>query len=321
MIRMTLLRLAQAVPVLFAVSLIAFALLRTAPGDPAITLAGVGASQEQVDAIRHELHLDRSLPEQYVLWLQEALSGDLGDSYTTRQPVTELLADRFPATVQLALTALVLVIVIAVPLGVLAALRRGGAADHLVRILSLGGLAVPSFVLGMGFVLLFGWYVTGVWPYQGFVAYGTDPVEAFRHLLLPALALAFPQIGVVARTTRSGMLDVLSQEYITAARAFGVPERRVVAADALRNALLPVVTQLGVVTGLLLGGSVIVENVFGINGMGSLLVASFGERNYSVTVGVMLVIALVFVLVNLAVDLLYGAIDPRIRAGYRKGEA
>jgi peptide/nickel transport system permease protein len=176
-------------------------------------------------------------------------------------------------------------------------------------------------VVGILLILLFGWVWPNVWPYEGFVPLTENPLESFRHALLPALCLALSQVGIIARLTRASMLEVINQEYITAARAFGVPEREIIWKDALRNALLPVLTVLGVITGFLLGGSVVIESVFGIAGLGRLLVESFTLRDYPVTIGVMMFIATVFVMINLIVDLLYGIINPRIRAGYEAGQA
>jgi peptide/nickel transport system permease protein len=211
-------------------------------------------------------------------------------------------------------------VVTGIPLGITSALRRDGFADQAVRVVSLFGISVPNFVIGILFVLLFGWYFPGIMPYEGFVPVTQDPAASLKTTLLPAVALALAQVGVIARLTRSSMLEVINQEYITAARALGVPERELVWRDALRNALLPVLTVLGIITGFLLGGSVVVESVFGIAGLGRLLVESFSLRDYPVTIGVMLFIAVVFVLVNLVVDVLYGVVNPRIRAGYESGQ-
>ena len=179
---------------------------------------------------------------------------------------------------------------------------------------------MPNFVVALLLVLIFGWWFPGIMPYQGFVEFSEDPVESLKYTVLPAIALAAPQIGLIARLTRSSMLEVLNQDYVSAARAMGIRERVIIWKDTLRNALLPVVTVLGVATGFLLGGSVVVETVFGIPGLGRLLVESFTIRDYPVTIGVMMFIAAVFVFINIAVDLLYGVINPRIRVGYGSGK-
>jgi peptide/nickel transport system permease protein len=257
---------------------------------------------------------------QYVAWTAQVVHGNLGVSYTSRQPVTALIGQRLPITLQIAAVALALIVLLGVPLGIVSALRKDQPVDQTVRVVSLLGISVPNFVIGILLVLLFGWYFPGVMPYEGFVPLNQDPVGSLKTTILPALALAFAQVGIVSRLTRASMLEVINQEYITAARAFGVPEREVIWRDALRNALLPVLTVLGIISGFLLGGSVVIESVFGIAGLGRLLVESFASRDYPVTIGVMLFIAVVFVLVNLVVDLLYGVVNPRIRAGYESGQ-
>jgi peptide/nickel transport system permease protein len=320
MLRLIVSRLALAVPVLVCVSIVAFGLLRLAPGDPAQLQAGLDAGPEVIAAVRHELALDQPLPVQYFTWASHVLQGDLGVSYSARLPVTELIGQRLPVTAQISVLALLLIIVVGVPLGILSALHKDRAMDQTVRVASLFGISVPNFVIGILFILVFGWYFPGLMPYEGFVPLREDPLASLKTSLLPAVALALAQIGLVARLTRSSMLEVINQEYITAARAFGVSEREVIWRDALRNALLPVVTVLGIIAGFLLGGSVIVESVFGIAGLGRLLVESFASRDYPVAIGVMLFIAIVFVLLNLVVDVLYGVINPRVRAGYESGQ-
>jgi peptide/nickel transport system permease protein len=320
MLRLIVSRLALAVPVLVCVSIVAFILLRLAPGDPAQLQAGVDAGPEVVQAVRRELALDQPWPVQYVAWATRVLQGDLGVSYTARQPVSFLIGQRLPVTAQISTTALVLIVLIGVPLGIVSALHKDRTVDQTVRVVSLFGISVPNFVIGILLILLFGWYFPGIMPYEGFVPLREDPLNSLKTTLLPALALALAQVGIVARLTRSSMLEVINQEYITAARAFGVSEREVIWCDALRNALLPVVTILGIIAGFLLGGSVVIESVFGIAGLGRLLVESFAARDYPVTIGVMLFIAVVFVLVNLVVDVLYGVINPRIRTGYESGQ-
>jgi peptide/nickel transport system permease protein len=320
MLRLIVARLALAVPVLVCVSIVAFVLLRLAPGDPAQLQAGLNATPETIDALRHEMALDQPVPMQYLAWANRLVHGDLGVSYSTRQPVTALIGQRLPITAQIAVTALLLIVLIGVPLGMLSALHKDHAPDQAVRVVSLFGISVPNFVIGILLVLMFGWYFPGIMPYEGFVPLRDDPLGSLKTTALPALALALAQVGIVARLTRSSMLEVVNQEYITAARAFGVSEHELIWRDALRNALLPVVTVLGIIAGFLLGGSVVVESVFGVAGLGRLLVESFASRDYPVTIGVMLFIAVVFVLVNLIVDVLYGVINPRIRTGYESGQ-
>lgn len=319
MVRLFISRVLLAVPVLVLVSVVAFGLLRLAPGDPAQLQAGPDAAPDVVAAIRRELALDQPLPVQYLAWATRVLRGDLGVSFSARQPVTRLIGERLPVTAQIGAVALVLSVIVGVPLGIVSALKKDRPLDQAVRVGSLFGISVPNFVIGILMVLVFGWYFPGILPYEGFVPITQDPLDSLAHSLLPALALALAQVGIIARMTRSSMLEVINQEYITAARAFGVPEHELVWRDALRNALLPILTVLGLITGFLLGGSVVVENVFGIAGLGRLLVESFAQRDYPVTIGVMLFVAVVFVVVNLIVDIMYGVVNPRVRAGYASG--
>jgi peptide/nickel transport system permease protein len=319
-LRLILSRLALAVPVLVCVSIVAFVLLRLAPGDPAQLQAGVDAGPEMVAAVRHELALDQPWPAQYAAWASKVVQGDLGVSYSAHQPVTMLIGQRLPVTAQISGTALLLIVMIGVPLGIVSALHKDKSVDQTVRVVSLLGISVPNFVIGILLILVFGWYFPGIMPYEGFVPLREDPIGSLKTTLLPALALALAQVGIVARLTRSSMLEVVNQEYITAARSFGVSETELMWRDALRNAMLPVLTVLGIIAGFLLGGSVVIESVFGIAGLGRLLVESFASRDYPVTIGVMLFIAVVFVMVNLVVDVLYGVINPRIRTGYESGQ-
>lgn len=312
-------RLVFAVPVLLLISMVSFVMLRLAPGDPAVLQAGAGASEEAIAAMRLKLRLDDSLVEQYVFWIANVFRGDLGNSYTSGLPVAELIAARLPATIQLSLLALLLIIFVGIPLGVLSALWRNRPFDQGVRFLSLMGISVPNFVIGVLLILVFGWWITGILPFNGYVPLSDGLRDNLAHLILPAIALAIPEAGLVARLTRSSMLEVLGQEYISSARTLGIREWVVIWKDALRNALMPVVTIIGIVAGFLLGGAVVIESVFGIPGVGRLLVESFGTRDYPVTIGVMMFIAIVFVLVNLAVDMLYGVINPRVRYAAKRG--
>lgn len=320
MLKMTASRLGSAVPVLLLISIVAFTLLRLAPGDPALLSVGLEAPPEALAKARAEMRLDDPMWVQYFTWLGDMVRGDLGTSYSDKMPVTDAIGDRLPITMQLALMALLLIGIIGIPLGVVSALRANKLTDQVIRVTSLAGISVPNFVVALFLVLIFGWWFPGIMPYQGYTPLTENLYESLRSTLLPAVALAAPQIGLVARLTRSSMLEILSQDYISAARAMGVRERVIIWKDTLRNALLPVVTVLGVQTGFLLGGSVVVETVFGIPGLGRLLVESFAIRDYPVTIGVMMFIAVVFVFVNIVVDLLYGVINPRIRVGYASGK-
>lgn len=320
MLRMATSRLLSSIPVLILVSVVAFTLLRLAPGDPALMSVGLEAPPEALARARQEMRLDEPIWVQYWAWVTDVVRGDFGISYSDKAPVTSVMAERLPTTLQLAVVALLLIVAIGIPLGVISALYANRWLDQVIRVASLGGISVPNFVVALFLVLLFGWWFPGIMPYQGFVPFSEDPVESLRTTLLPAVALAAPQVGLIARLARSSMLEVLGQDYVSAARAMGVRERVIIWKDTLRNALLPVITVLGVQTGFLLGGSVVVETVFGIPGLGRLLVESFTIRDYPVTIGVMMFVAAVFVFINILVDLLYGVINPRIRVGYGSGK-
>lgn len=319
MLRLFTIRLAQAVPVLLSVSILSFLLLRAAPGDPAVVQAGLGATPEALAAIREQYRLNDPLPTQYIAWLGQVLQGDLGRSFSSGAEVRDLIAQRVGVTAQLGIMALVIIVVTGIPLGVVAALRKDRTADQVVRVVSLGGISLPSFVIALLLVLAFGWYFPGILPYDDFVPLRDGIVDSLRHSILPAIALSAGGIGIVARLTRSSMVEVLGQQYITAGRALGLTTRELLWKDALKNALMPVLTVLGLLVGFILSGSVVVETVFGIAGLGRLLVESFSARDYNLTIAVMLFSAIVFVLVNLVVDLLYGVVNPRVRMGYRSG--
>lgn len=310
-------RVLQAIPVLVIVSIVSFLLLRAAPGNPAVAQAGLNATPQVVAVISRQLGLDKPLWVQYWIWLRGlVLHGNLGVSYTTGQSVTSVLAPRIGVTVELALIALVLTIALGIPLGVWSALRRDRAVDQATRAFALGSIAVPSFVVGLFFVLLFGWWFRGILPYEGYVPFGQSVGANLEHMILPAVALAIGSIGIVARFTRTSMLDVLGSEYVVAARALGVPWREVIWKDALRNALTPVLTILGLIAGFLMSGTVVVESIFSLPGLGEELVSSFNNRDYTVTISIMMLFALVFVVLNLLVDLLYAVVDPKVRLAY-----
>jgi peptide/nickel transport system permease protein len=314
-------RLAQAIPVLVLVSIITFGLLRAAPGNPAVAQAGLNATPQVVRTISRQLGLNKPIFVQYWIWLRDVLHGNLGTSYTTGQPVTSILGPRVEVTLELALLALVLTALLGIPLGVWSALRRGRAPDRAGRGFALFFNAVPNFVIALLLVLIFGWWTRGIMPYQGFVPLGQGLLSNLAHLILPAIALAAGPIGVVARFTRASMLDVLDTEYVVAAAALGVPRWQQVWRDALRNAMTPVLTVVGLVAGYLISGTVVVETIFNLPGLGQELVESFSNRDYTVTISIVLLFSVAFVLINLLTDVLYAAVNPRIRAGYAGGQA
>jgi len=297
-------RILIAVPTLLGVVLLVFLMVRLAPGDPAILLAGEFATPETLEAIRTRYGLDRPLPEQFALYLGALLQGDLGESARSRRPVLEELKTYFPNTVVLATAAILVALATGIPLGILAALRQGSWLDLGVMVLALLGGSMPVFWFGLLAILIFsvelGWF-----PVAG---KGT-----LAHLVLPAVTLGINATALLARMTRGTLVEVLSQDYIRTARAKGLAERVVIFKHALRNALIPVVTVAGLEFGSLLAGAVITETIFAWPGLGQLLVGSILSRDYPVVQGAVLLVAFTFTLVNLMVDLLYAWIDPRVR--------
>ncbi|RIH84842.1 Glutathione transport system permease protein GsiC [Calidithermus terrae] len=297
-------RLLIVLPTLLGVLLVVFLMVRLAPGDPAQLLAGEFATPETLAAIRERFGLDEPLPTQLGLYLVNLVQGDLGQSTRTRSPVTHELATYFPNTVVLTLGAMAVALLIGIPAGIIAAIRPGTVLDLLAMLGALIGVSMPVFWFGLMAILIFsvelGWF-----PVAG--------TGSLAHLVLPSLTLGTGTAAILARMTRSAMLEVLSQDYIRTARAKGLAGQVVVFKHALRNAMIPVVTIAGLQFGGLLEGAVITETVFAWPGIGQLLVGSILARDYPVVQGAVLLIALVFILINLVVDLLYGAFDPRIR--------
>ena len=311
-------RLLLFVPTLLGASLLIFVLLRFVPGDVAeILVYGAGTEsstiqKKQVEQIRHELGLDRPVLVQYALWLGNALRGDFGYSYTQRRPVAEILHERFPRSAELAVLTLVAAVVWAIPLGVISAVHQNTWADYAVRVVSVSGLSLPIFFTGVlilwALVRFFRWL-----PPLEFVSLLEDPAENLKQLVWPALAQAYYISAPITRLTRSQMLEVIRQDYVRTARAKGLWERTVVYRHALANSLLPVVTFIGWWGGRLLGGIVIMEIIFSVPGMGTALVAAVSNRDYPTVQAIVFVMALVFLTMNLLVDLVYGWLDPRIR--------
>ncbi|PYM64513.1 MAG: peptide ABC transporter permease [Candidatus Rokuibacteriota bacterium] len=297
-------RLLAAVPVLIGITLVVFLAIRLIPGDPALIFAGDRATQEDIERLHRQLGLDRSLALQYGIFVTRLGRGDLGQSIRTGRPVALEIRDRFGRSLELALAAIAITVVIGVPAGIVAAVRRGTCWDRASLLLSLAGVIAPAFVLGVLLQLLFAVRL-GLLPTAGT---GTP-----WHLLLPALTLgAFP-IANVARLTRANMLDVLGEDYVRTARAKGLAERAVVWRHALRNALIPTVTVVGLQFGYMLGGAVLVEVVFAWPGLGRYVIQSIATRDYPAVQGVVLVIAAGYVLINVLVDLTYALLDPRVR--------
>lgn len=305
-------RLLLAIPVLLGVSFLVFASVRLVPGDPAMAIAGELATPELVAQVRQEMGLDRPLLVQYVIYLERVLQGDLGHSVRSGLPVAAEIANRLPKTLQLAVLSLLFASAIGIPLGVLSATRANTWVDSLSMALALVGVSMPIFWLGLMLMIFFSVLLPRWLGLPGPVLPPTG-TGTWKHLVMPVMALAATSMAIQARMTRACMLEVLRMDYVRTARAKGVAERWVIYRHALRNALIPIVTIIGLQFGTLLGGAVLTETVFAWPGLGRLLVDAIGYRDYPVIQGTVLVVTLGFVLVNLAVDLLYAYLDPRIR--------
>jgi len=305
-------RFITAIPVMFIVSLMSFAVIWLVPGDPASSFLDASATQEQIARIRQELGLNQPLWQQMLHWYGRVLTGDLGQSILLHRSVGEALLERLPVTLSLAALALVLAAVLGISAGIFAAMHRGGTADRAVMTASLLGLSVPDFWLGLVMIVVFavglGWLPSG-----GFVPMTESVVGWMRTMTLPALTLALVQTGFIARMTRSAMLDVLDQDFIRTADAKGLKHGFVVLRHGLPNAMLPILTVLGIIAGSLLGGAVVVEQVFSLPGVGRLIIGAIMSRDFPVIQGGLLFLAAIYVVINLMVDLLYAVVDPRVR--------
>ena len=312
MVEFALRRLLSAIPVLLLVTLISASIMQLVPGDPALIIAGSNASDAEVQQVRQALGLDRSFGVRLLEWYGGLLRGDLGQSLLLNRSVTAAILERMPVTLALAGFALVLTVLIGVPAGVVAALKANTVVDQVVLVVALIGVSVPNFWLSLMLIVAFGVWLD-VLPAGGYTPFADDPVGWVRSLILPGISLALLQIGLLARITRATMLEVLRQDYVRTARAKGLPMRMVVGQHALRNVMVPVVTVIGLSFGLLLSGSVVIETVYSIPGMGRLLATAIFSRDYPVIQGGLLVMATMLVLLNLVVDLLYALIDPRVK--------
>ena len=309
-------RLAALLPVLLVVSLVVFLILRLAPGDPAAVIAGNSATNEEIDKIRNQLGLDRSIPVQYGIWVGRVLQGDLGYSFYLNKPVAALIAQRIEPTLALAMGTALLAVLIAVPLGTLAAWRMGGVLDKTLSAFSVAGFSVPVFVIGYVLIYLFAirWEVLPVQGYKTlFGPSGAGLWDWMRQLILPWLTLGMIYIALIARVTRASVSEALTEDYIRTARAKGIAESAVLIRHALANAAVPIVTVIGIGVALLIGGVVVTETVYAIPGLGSLTVDAVLNRDFPVIQGLVLFFSLSYVLINLLVDLSYLFLDPRIR--------
>ncbi|KAA2235919.1 ABC transporter permease [Salinarimonas soli] len=305
-------RIASLVPILFGTSLVSFFLIRLVPGDPAVALLGLEADERAIAALRAQLALDQPLVVQYLTWLGRVLSGDFGRSVQGGREVLPLLVGALGPTAQLSFAAAIVSLVIAIPAGIVAATRRDTAVDYGASFAALCGLSMPSFWLGILLILAFSVHLPWL-PASGYVPPLSDPLGFISHLVLPALTLGAALAAATMRMTRSAMLEVLRSDYVRTARAKGIPGRLVVWRHAFRNARIPVVTLLGIQFGQLLGGVVITETVFSWPGIGKLTVDAIFARDYAVVQGAVLLTATIFVLINLATDLVYTVLDPRVR--------
>jgi peptide/nickel transport system permease protein len=307
-------RLISMIPVLILVSLVVFFIVHLTPGDPALVMLGEERNPETLAAMRHELGLDLPIPVQYGIWFGNVLRGDLGHSIRNHQPVLEAIIQRLPTTIELTLFALLISLGIAIPTGIISATRRGSGSDLVATTLALLGVSMPSFFLAILLIFAFSLYLRWL-PPIGFTPILEDPVANLKGMILPSITLGTATAAIVARLTRSSLLEVLNQEYVRTARAKGLSERTVIWGHALKNAMIPVLTIVGLQVGALLGGAVITETIFVLPGVGRLAVDSIFSRDFPILQGVVLFISLVYLFANLAVDVLYAFLDPRIHYG------
>ncbi|KAB2336111.1 ABC transporter permease [Cytobacillus depressus] len=305
-------RLFSLIPVLFIVSIVIFSIIHMTPGDPTSYMLGEEATEEQIATAKTQLGLDLPVYEQYWNWIKKAVAGNLGASYHMNMSVNEAIMSHIGPTLSLAILAEIVALCIAIPLGIIAAIKRGTATDQTVMGFSLLGMGIPSFLLALFLVLLVG--VKLQWlPVAGYRPLEEGLWNHIKYLIMPAIALGSIQAALIARMTRSSMLEVLNTNYIKMARAKGVVEKKVIYSHALQNAFLPILTVIGITFGGLVTGAVVTETIFNIPGIGSLIMNSVSKRDYTVIQGIVLFVTFVYVLLNLIIDILYGVIDPRVR--------
>ena len=307
-------RVLWTIPVLIVATFFTFFLMFLAPGGPVSAVFGAHGSQEEIEQLRAQYGLDRPIPVQYVDWMTDILQGDMGTTLVIRTgtPVTEILADSLPITIELASLAMVISIMFGLPLGLISALYQDTWKDHVSRIGSVAGVSMPTFWLGLLSLMLVGVILEQRWALRGYVPIAEGPVAHFLSLMLPAISLSVPYIALIARMTRSSMIDSMKSEFVVNGRAMGIKERELIFRDVFRNGFIPVFTVIGMSFGLLLRGTVLIEIVFGIPGIGYMITEAAFSRDFPLIQGIMLVIVLIFVTTNLVTDLLYQVIDPRI---------
>ena len=305
-------RIAATIPVMAVVALFVFLMLRLSPGDPAAVIAGDYASPEDIAKIRTQLGLDQPIIVQFSTWVWSLMQGNLGISIFSNLPVTKLIAQRLEPTLMLSLTTLIFAVVVAVPMGVIAAWKAGTWVDRLIMVFAVFGFSVPVFVLGYMMIFSFSMEL-GILPVQGYKSPFDDFWQFVRHITLPTITLSVIYIALIARITRASMLEVLEEDYIRTARAKGQTESRVLISHALKNASIPIVTIIGIGIALLIGGVVVTESVYNIPGLGRLVVAAILKRDYPIIQGLILMFSFVYIIINLVIDILYTILDPRIR--------
>jgi peptide/nickel transport system permease protein len=306
-------RLLLAIPVIVVMSVFVFLMIRLVPGDPVRTMLGFRATPENVAQVREDLGLDEPLPTQYLDWAGGLVRGDLGEDYVSHEPVSSLLSTRLPVTIELTVLSMAFAVLIGVPLGVRAA-ARAGAVRNLTEGFVVAGISIPDFWLGIMLVLVFAG-INQLLPPSGYVPLLEDPVQNLKYMVLPVLTLAAGEAAYILRTTRGAMDETLRAPYVQFLRAKGIAERRIVFRHALRNAAPPIVTVIGIQFGVLLGGAIVIETLFSLPGVGRLIVTSIQQRNYVVVQGGVLLVAVLFIVVNLVTDILVGTLDPRVEEG------
>lgn len=305
-------RMLLSIPAMLAMSVLVFFIIRLVPGDPVLVILGLRATPETIETLRGQLRLDDPIWVQYIDWLGNVVRGDLGVDYRTHEPIRDQLLTRLPVTLEMALLAMLMAAVMGIPLGILAAVRRRGLADHSATAVGLVGISIPDFWLGVMLILLMA-LVLGWLPSSGYVPLRESVTDNLRHMVLPAFTLAVNFAAVLTRTTRGAVLDVLDRPFVRTARAKGLRERAVVLGHVVRNAAIPILTVLGLQFGYALGGAIIIEQVFSLPGVGRLTLNAVLERNYPVVQGAVLLVTFLFMLTNVITDSLYAVVDPRIR--------
>ncbi len=310
-------RVLLAIPTLLVASLLIFSLVHMAPGGPIRVMLGQLQDPELIERLRHQLGLDLPLYQQYAKWMGNLLRGDLGFSITVHRgaPVAALIGQRISVTMELAAFSMVIALLIAIPAGIVSALRQNRLSDHIARLIALAGVSIPNFFLGIVLILIFGVYLRQPWGAGGFVPLSRGLGKNLAHLVLPAIALGTAYAAIIMRMMRSAMLDVMGQDYVRTARAMGIGWYSIVRQDIVKNALIPVITVIGNSIGYLLGGSIVTETVFRLPGVGNLVINGIFRRDFPVIQAVVLFIVVLRIVINLVVDLTYGVLDPRIRYG------